>query len=186
MKIDITTIEGYADMTAEEKLAFLENYEFEVPKPDYTGWIEKTKFDKTASEAADWRRKYEAKLTDEEKKSQAHEEELTTLREAVAQMETEKKAANYKAEYLKIGYDEALAESTAKALINGDTMTVFANHSQFLEAHDKQMRAAIMDETPKPPAGTGTPAKPSIKDISKIEDRETRLQTIANNIDLYE
>ena len=34
-KIDVSTIEGFADMTAEQKAEALANYEF--PDPDYTG-----------------------------------------------------------------------------------------------------------------------------------------------------
>ena len=36
-KIDVSTIEGFADMTAEQKAEALANYEF--PDPDYTGYV---------------------------------------------------------------------------------------------------------------------------------------------------
>ena len=36
-KIDVSTIEGFADMTAEQKVEALANYEF--PDPDYTGYV---------------------------------------------------------------------------------------------------------------------------------------------------
>ena len=39
MRIDVSTIEGYAEMTAEEKLKALES--FELPNPDYTGYVKK-------------------------------------------------------------------------------------------------------------------------------------------------
>ena len=45
-KIDISKIEGYADMSAEEKLAALEG--LEIPEPDYSGFVRKEVFDKTA------------------------------------------------------------------------------------------------------------------------------------------
>ena len=35
MKIDVSTIEGYSEMTAEQKLKALES--FEIADPDYTG-----------------------------------------------------------------------------------------------------------------------------------------------------
>ena len=38
-KIDVSTIEGFADMTAEQKAEALANYEF--PDPDYTGYVKK-------------------------------------------------------------------------------------------------------------------------------------------------
>ena len=36
-KIDISTIEGYSEMTAEEKLAALEA--LELPEPDFSGYV---------------------------------------------------------------------------------------------------------------------------------------------------
>ena len=49
-KIDISKIDGYADMTPEQKIAALEAYETE--DPDYSGYVKKDVFDKTASELA--------------------------------------------------------------------------------------------------------------------------------------
>ena len=55
-KIDVSTIEGFANMTAEQKVEALANYEF--PDPDYTGYVKKDVFDKTASELASWKKKH--------------------------------------------------------------------------------------------------------------------------------
>lgn len=49
-KIDTSKIEGFADMTAEQKLAALESYD--IPEPDYSGYVKKDVYDKAASEAA--------------------------------------------------------------------------------------------------------------------------------------
>ena len=60
-KIDVTKIEGYADMTPEEKLKALEGYD--VPDPDYSGYVKKDVFDKTASELAAKKKELNGKLT---------------------------------------------------------------------------------------------------------------------------
>lgn len=39
MKLDLTKIEGYENMTPEEKLKALEGYD--VPDPDYSGYVKK-------------------------------------------------------------------------------------------------------------------------------------------------
>ena len=65
-KIDVSTIEGFADMTAEQKAEALANYEF--PDPDYTGYVKKDVFDKTASELASWKKKHNELLSEEERK----------------------------------------------------------------------------------------------------------------------
>ena len=60
MKIDITKIEGYRDdMTVEEKLELVLGYE--IPEPDYSGYVKKSVFDKTASELADVKKQLKAK-----------------------------------------------------------------------------------------------------------------------------
>ena len=107
-KIDITKIEGYDKMTPEEKLAALEAFEYE----DNFSELEKYKnaASKANSEAAEWRKKHNALLSEEEQKKQANEEELTTLRAKVEAMEKEKLIAGHKAQFLAIGYDEALAD----------------------------------------------------------------------------
>lgn len=152
-KIDITKIEGYDKMTPEEKLAALEAFEYE----DNSSELEKYKnaASKANSEAAEWRKKHNALLSEEEQKKQANEEELTTLRAKVEAIEKEKLIAGHKAQFLAIGYDEALADATAKALADGDTAKVFANQKKFLETHDKTLKADLLKKTPAPPAGDG-------------------------------
>ena len=63
-KIDINAIEGYAEMSAEEKLAALES--FEIPEPDFTGYVKKELLDKASSEAASFKKQLREKMTEEE------------------------------------------------------------------------------------------------------------------------
>lgn len=150
-KINVSTIEGYAEMTAEQKLAALEAYE--ISDPDYSGYVKKEAFDKTASELAEMKRKHNAMLSEEEKKKQAAEEELTTLRARVEEMEKKELVSGHKAQFLALGYDEALATETAQAMADGDTAKVFANQKKFLESHDKAYKAQLMGKNSTPPAG---------------------------------
>ena len=63
MKLDLTKIEGYENMTPEEKLKALEGYD--VPDPDYSGYVKKDMYDKTASELAEKKKQLQAKLTED-------------------------------------------------------------------------------------------------------------------------
>ena len=54
-RIDISSIEGYERMSAEEKIAALEG--FEIPAPDYTGFVKKELFDRVSSQVADFKKK---------------------------------------------------------------------------------------------------------------------------------
>jgi hypothetical protein len=152
-KIDTAKIEGYESMTPEQKVAALEELEYE----DNSSEVERLKnaATKASKEAAEWKRKHNALLDDDEQKRQAANEELENLRSQVEEMRREKAIAANKAELLAVGYDEKLAEETAEAMIDGDTAKVFSNQKKFLDSHDKSLKAAILKDTPKPPAGSG-------------------------------
>ena len=63
MKIDVSKIEGYAEMTAEEKLAALEALEIGE------GMVDKKLLDKANSEAADYKRQLRQAMSDAERKA---------------------------------------------------------------------------------------------------------------------
>lgn len=189
MKIDVTTIQGYEDMTPEERVEALTS--FEMADPDYTGYIlkeeynkMKAQFDKTASELAEMKKQYKARLTDEEQKQAEHDEELESLRQKVQLMETETTIAEIKANYISMGYDEELAHDTAKATVEGDNKRIFANHKKFLEAHDKAFEANLIANTPRPENAMSS--GPITKDeILAIKDTTERQQKMAENPSLF-
>ena len=187
MKIDVTQIEGYAEMTPEEKVAALEAIEYEIPQPDMSNFIPKKRFDEVASEAADWKRKHNALLSEEEQRQAAREEELNALRKEVEESRKERELAVYKTQFISMGYDEELAEDTAKASIEGDTTRVFSNHKKFLDAHDKALEASLIAKTPRPDStGAKNSPTPMTKDeIMAIKDTQERQQKIAENRDLF-
>lgn len=151
-KINTDSIVGYADMTPEEKVAVLEAYTYEDSASELERY--KNALSKANSECADWKKKHNALLSEEERKQQANAEELESLKKELAQMKLEKTITGNKAQLIALGYDEALAADTAKAMADGDAMKVFANQKKFLESHDKAYKAQLMGEGSKPPAGT--------------------------------
>ena len=67
--------------------------------------------------------------------------------------------ASYTAQFTALGYDAELAQATAIATADGDVATVFENQRKFLEQHDKDTKANILKQTPKPgQGGTGKTA----------------------------
>lgn len=170
-KIDTSKIEGYAEMTPEQKIAALEAVEYEDNATELERY--KNAASKANSEAAEWKRKHNALLSEEDKKKQESEEELTTLRKRVEEMEKEKLISGHKARFLALGYDETLADETAQAMANGETDKVFANQKKFLESHDKAYKAQLMGQTSTPPAGSS--AGSGKTDYAKmIEDAQGR------------
>ena len=154
MAFDFTKLEGYKpEMTAEEKLALLNKYE--PPTPDYTGYIKKDTFDKTASELAEAKRKLKEKQTEEERKEAERLEAEAAIKAELEALRKDKTISESKAKFLGLGYDEKLATETAKALADGDMEKVFANQQIHIENVKKAERAAALANDPKPPAGSG-------------------------------
>lgn len=168
-KIDTSKIEGYADMTPEQKLAALEAFEYE----DNAEELEKQKnaLSKANSEAAEWKRKHNALLTEDEKKKQEDAEKLAQMEQELSELRKAKTVSEYTAKFVAQGYEEALAEDTAKALADGDSAKVFANQNKFLEEYAKKVKADALKNTPKPPAGDGAKGM-TLEKLRKLSDAE--------------
>lgn len=172
MAFDWTKVEGYKEeMTPEEKLALLDNYNDPEPAPKNDpapaptpdpkndpapapkgGMVSKAQFDKVSSELAAVKKQLRGKMTEDEAKElerQQHQEEMET---ELNTLRREKALAGYKASYLSQGYDEQLAEEAATAMVDGDMETVFAVMKKQSVNAEKAMRAKILKETPVPPA----------------------------------
>lgn len=165
-KIDTNLIEGYADMTPEQKLAALEGFEYE----DNAAELERQKnaLSKANSEAAEWKRKHNALLTDEQRKQQEQAEKWENMEKELTGLRKEKTVAGYKAKLVAQGYDEALADATAAAMESGDMATVFANNQKFLEGYAKKIIADKLKGTPR--GADGNPGDVGIDYSKKIEE----------------
>lgn len=150
-KIDTSKIEGYAEMTPEQKLAALEGYEYE----DHSEELERQRaaVTKANGEAAEWKRKHTALLSEDEKKKQEDADKLASMEKELAELRKGKVVSDYKAKFVAQGYSEELADETAKALAEGDMTKVFANQQKFLADYAKGVKAEALKGTPKPPAG---------------------------------
>ena len=147
-KIDVTQIEGYAEMSAEDKLKALEG--FDIPDPDYSGYVKKDVFDKTASELAGVKKQLKDKMTDDEAAKQKEQEEREELQSKYDKLLRESEISKHKAKSLGLGYDEKLADETAEAMADGDMEKVFANQKKHLDSVEKRVRADALKDTPKP------------------------------------
>ena len=147
-KIDVTQIKGYAEMSAEDKLKALEG--FEIPDPDYTGYVKKEVFDKTASELAGAKKQLKEKMTEDELKKQKEQEEREELQSKYDKLLRESEIAKNKAKLIGLGYDEKLADETAEAMLDGDLDKVFTNQKKHLDSVEKRVRADALKDTPKP------------------------------------
>lgn len=168
-KIDVTKIEGYADMTPEEKLKALEGYD--VPDPDYSGYVKKDVFDKTASELAAKKKELTEKMSEDEQKKVKEAEERQALEEKYNALLRENAVSKNKTKLLALGYDEKLADETAEAMADGDLDKVFKNQKKFLEGFEKSIRAEVLKDTPEP-TGDGDTKTMTLEGLRKMTPME--------------
>ena len=141
-------IENYESMTPEEKVAALEAYE-----PDMSGFVSKATFDKTASDLAAAKKSLREKMSEDEAKAAKAAEEHAAMMAELESLRAEKMVAGYTNAYLKMGYEDKLAVSTAEALAKGDMDTVFKNQKAHADAREKALRTELLKGTPPPAAG---------------------------------
>lgn len=180
-KIDVKLIEGYDKMTPDQKLAALEAFEYD----DHSGEIERYKnaVSKANSEAAEWKKKHNQFLSEEEQRKAAEAEELNGLKAEVASLREEKTISTNKASLISLGYEDALATETATAMAKGDMTKVFANQKKFMETRDKALRAELLKQVPTPPPGgdDGTMTKEKFAKLGY----EGRMKLLNENPTLY-
>ena len=181
--IDTSKIEGYENMTAEEKVKALEG--FTLADPDYSGYVKKDVFDKTASELAQTKKDLKARMSDEERAKAENEALLQQYKEKAESLQREKNIADNKAKFISLGYDDTLATETAEALEKGDYATVFKNQQTVIENVKKIAKGEAMAST-TPPAGKQTDGN---KTVTKAQFDEMsyseRVKLYNDNPDLY-
>lgn len=172
MKINTGKIEGYADMTPEEKIKALEAYE--LADPDYTGYVKKEVFDKTASELADSKKQLREKMSADEIKAKEDAERQEKLQSDYDALLKKVSISENKAKLLALGYEDKLASDTAEAMTEGNIEKVFANQKKHLEAVEKKIREDVLHTTPKPEGGSSsnTMTKEKFRGMSASERYE--------------
>lgn len=165
MAFDWNQVEGYReDMSADEKLALLENFELPKDNPEnkdepnpapvnQKNMVSKAQFDKVSSELAAVKKQLRGKMSEEEQKELDRQNEREEMEKELNALRREKTHASHKANYLSLGYDDQLADEAATAMVDGDMDTVFAIMKKQSINAEKALRTKILKETPVPPAG---------------------------------
>lgn len=162
---DWTKVEGYReDMSAEEKLALLDNYEAPKDEPDEQdkpgaepkpgkGFVSKAQFDKVSSELAAAKKQLRSRMSEDEQREADRQAQAEAMETELKELRHEKTVSSYKASFLSRGFDEKMADDAANAMADGDMETVFALMGKQSANAEKALRAKILKETPVPPAG---------------------------------
>ncbi len=183
-QIDTSTIEGYENMTPEQKVEALEKYA--IADPDYSGYVKKDVFDKTASELAQTKKDLKARMTEEERAKAEHDAELAEYKTKYEELQKEKNIAKNRAEFISAGYDEALAQETAEALEKGDYATVFKNQKAVIENVKKIAKGEAAASVPPPAGKPDEGGKTVTKEQFKAMNMAERTELYQTNRELYD
>lgn len=173
------------DLTLAEIDSLLSKKEL-LDKSELSNYVPKAAADKYAAEAAEFKKKYNSKLSEDEQKEAQRKAEQEELAGKYEQLLKESTVSKHKAKFLGIGYDETLATETAEALVAGNMEKVFENQSKFNALREQAIKAEVLKTTPTPPAGNGTEGKSVTKaDFAKMSYGE-REKIFNKNKTLYE
>lgn len=165
--ISTESIAGFNEMTAEQKVEAL--LKLDIPeKVDLSGFVKKDLYDKTASDLSKAKKDLAGKMTADESaaaeqkaKWEEMEANMAALKADNEKLKRERTESIYKAKYLAMpGFDENLAEETAKAMAAGDMEKVFANQQKANAEYEKKLKAELVKADPKPGGAGGEGDEP--------------------------
>ena len=183
MKIQDLLKDAYKEgMTIEEINAALANVE--IPS-DQSAEIERLKaaLTKSNSENAEWKKKHREALSEEERKAQETADLIKRLQEENATLTRDSNVSKHKARFLGMGYEEALANDAAVAMVDGDMEKLFSYQQKHQEALEKKIRADALKSTPKPVPDKADGAM-TLENLRKMSAQE-RLEFSQKNPEEY-
>ena len=174
MKIDVSKIEGYAEMSAEDKLKALEEFDIEIPKhaTDTDEVIKlKNALSNANSQAAEYKRALREKQSEQER-AEAERAEREAARDAeIKELRRDKTVSGYLANCLSLGYSNELAQRAAEAMADNDAAAIMDCQREFLEVKQRELEAAALNKQPTLTPGAPPTATDADKDAINKERR---------------
>lgn len=164
MAFDWTKLDGYReDMTLEEKVALLDNFNFESePGKDY-GRL-KARFDQTSSELAAVKKQLKEKMTEDERKEAERIATEEATKKELDELRRERAVYQFQQRFAEEKYDAKSAAAMAEALAAGNTDDMFKALRAANDAMTKAIKAELLANTPKPASG----GDPEVKDSDSV------------------
>ena len=139
--------------------------------------------DKSSSEAADYKKKYNATLSEKEQADMAKAEEQARRDERLAELERENSIHRFTEQYLDLGYDKESATAAATAQVDNDVDTLFKLQKKIIDEKVLAKEQELIKDIPR--AKTGVYSSMTAEQILAIPDREERHKAMAENIELF-
>ena len=164
-RINTASIVGYEEMSAEEKLKALEEYEFEIPK-DNSEVVEKLQaaLNNASADASRWKKELRERQTEAERAEAERAEREKAVEDELRQLRRDKTVSGYIAQCLALGYTQDLAVRAAEAMADGNNADIFACQQEFLEAKQKEIEANALNKQPTLTVGSPPTAKEAEKE----------------------
>ena len=143
--VEETTTEEEVILTSDEELAKLRIEMVKIKKAQ----------EKAASEAADYKRKYNSTLSEQEKQKIAKAEQEAETQTKLADAEKKLKIIDIQNTFMDLGYSKEKASEAAVAQFEGDYDTLVKLQKEFLATTVKQTEAEWLKTRPKTQTGTG-------------------------------
>lgn len=143
----------------------------------------KRALDKASSDVADYKKKYNATLSEQERASQEKAEAEARRDERLAELERENSIHKFTESFLDLGYDKESAIAAATAQVDNDVETLFKLQKKIIDAKVQAKEQELYKSIPR--AKTGVYASMTKDQIMKIEDRDERLKAIAENMEIF-
>lgn len=125
-----------------------------------------------SSDAAEWKKKFRETQDEGTRKAAETEDMISGLRSKLADLEMRDTISGFEKNYLALGYDAALARSTAEAMAKGDMASVFANQKAFNEAQTQALKESLLNNMPDLTKGKTPPTPGTDEDKSAADFRK--------------
>lgn len=142
---DVITAIGNS-YASKEKEKLEESHQKEVNK--LKGYISRAN-----GETAEYKRKYQEKLSVAEKEQAERDEAYESMKAELADLKRANAIGAQVTQLVSMGYDKELANEQATALVDNDLDKVLALQKKFLESHDKEVVAKGMAGMKRPSSG---------------------------------
>lgn len=183
MKIDVSTIEGFEGMSAEEKVNAL----LGIDLPDSSGEIERLKssLNKATSEASEWKKKHNALLTEDQRKSEEENEAMNALKEELETLRKEKTVSSFTAKLLENGFAKEEASKGAQSLADGDIDAFFGTLSTYKGSLEKSIKTELLKNNPVPKDHGGSDTVMTKEKFAKLSIHD-KMEFMRDHQDEYE
>ena len=154
-KIDPSKIEGFDNLSADEKVAALLNQEIEVEQTEPADVTKlKTSLSKANSEAAEYKRLLREKQTEAERAEADRAEREKALQDELASYRDKERISSYKAQLMSAGVDSETADLMAKSLPEGVQDEYFLATKSFLDNQRQKLLTESINKQPGLSVGT--------------------------------